>query len=133
MHLVNQLDLASYFMASDDKTLTLEDVQMEDMGVNVDANLDFVQHVTIKIKKANKLLGMLRRSFTSLDEVSLPLLYKAIVRPHLEYCNVASQPKWKKEREKLEAVQRHATKLISSQGLGMPRQPTGPITSQFVL
>ena len=113
MHLGNQSDLASYFMTSDGKMLTLEAIEMEkDLGVNVDANLDFVQHVAIQTKKANKLLGMLRRSFTSLDEVSLPLLYKAIVRPQLEYCNVTWQPKWKKEREELEAVQRCATKLI---------------------
>ena len=57
----------------------------KDLGVNVDADLVFDQHVVIQTKKANKLLGMLRRSFTSLDEESLPLLYKAIVRPHLEF------------------------------------------------
>ena len=86
MHLGKQSDPASYSMTSDGKA--------------------------VQTKKANKLLGMLRRSFTSLDEESLPLLYKAIVRPHLEYCNVAWQPKWKKEREELEAIQHRATKLI---------------------
>ena len=113
MHLGKQSDPASYSMTSDGKAVTLETIQMEkDLGVNVDADLVFDQHVAIQTKKANKLLGMLRRSFTSLDEESLPLLYKAIVRPHLEYCNVAWQPKWKKEREELEAIQHRATKLI---------------------
>ena len=115
MHLGKQSDPASYSMTSDGKAVTLETIQMEkDLGVNVDADLVFDQHVAIQTKKANKLLGMLRRSFTSLDEESLPLLYKAIVRPHLEYCNVAWQPKWKKEREELEAIQHRATKLIST-------------------
>ena len=40
------------------------------------------------------------------------MLYKAIVHPHLEYCNVAWQPKWKKERVELEAIKHRATKLI---------------------
>ena len=82
-------------------------------------------------------MGMLRRSFTSLDEVSLPLLHKAIVRPHLEYCNVAWQPKWKKEREELEAVQRRGTKFIPKvKDLSCAdrlKPSKGPITSQFVL
>ena len=113
IHLGKKSDPASYSMTSDGKAVTLETIQMEkDLGVNVDADLVFDQHVAIQTKKANKLLGMLRRSFTTLDEESLPLLYKAMVRPHLEYCNVAWQPKWKKEREELEAIQHRATKLI---------------------
>ena len=67
MHLGKQSDPASYSMTSDGKK--------KDLGVNVDADLVFDQHVAIQTKKANKLLGMLRRSFTSLDEESLPLLY----------------------------------------------------------
>ena len=66
--------------------------------------------------KANKLLAMIRRSFSYIDEVSLPLLYKAIVRPHLEYCNTVWHPRWKKDMEALEAIQHRATKLVP--GLG---------------
>ena len=99
MHLGKQSDPASYSMTSDGKAVTLETIQMEkDLGVNVDADLVFEQHIEIQTKKANKFLGVLRRSFTSLDEESLPLLYKAIVCSHLEYCNLAWQPKWKKEK-----------------------------------
>ena len=58
MRLGNLSDLASYFMTSDGKMLTLEAIEVEkDLGVIVDANLDFVQHVAIQTKKANKLLG----------------------------------------------------------------------------
>ena len=91
-------------MTLDGNIVTLETIQMEkDLGVNVDADLVFEKHIAIQMKNANKLLGMLRMYFTSLDEESLPLLYKAIVYPHLEHCNVAWQLKWKKEREELEA------------------------------
>ena len=45
-------------MTSDDKTVSLENIEMEkDPGVNVDADLVFEQHVAIHMKKANKLLG----------------------------------------------------------------------------
>ena len=41
--------------------------------------------MTHKIKKANATMGMIRSTFEYLDERSFCTLFKAIVRPHLEY------------------------------------------------
>ena len=59
-----------------------------------------------------RVLGMLKRSFRNLNEVSLKTLYCSYVRPHIEYCIQAWSPYFKKDIETLEKVQRRATKLV---------------------
>ena len=40
------------------------------------------------------------------------MLYKTLVRPHLEYCNVITYPLYERQAKLLEGVQRRAMKLI---------------------
>ena len=39
-------------------------------------------------------------------------LFKAIVRPHLEYCNTVTYPVYEKDAKLLESVQRRATNMV---------------------
>ena len=55
----------------------------KDLGVLIDPELSFTKHMSSKIKKANSITGLIRRSFTTLNEESFLVLYKALVRPHL--------------------------------------------------
>ena len=84
----------------------------KDIGVTIDTDLNFYEHFNEKINKANRLLGMIRRTFISLDEKIFKSLYKGIVRPHLEYGNPVWNPYRKKDINMIEAVQRRATKLV---------------------
>ena len=54
----------------------------------------------------------MKRSDAYFDNVTLPLLYKSLVRSHLEYGNVVWGPFYKEDMKKIERVQRRATKLI---------------------
>ena len=55
---------------------------------------------------------MIRRNITYKEKSLIIPLYKAIVRPHLEYCIQAWNPYLRKDVDMLEKIQRRATKLI---------------------
>jgi hypothetical protein len=92
---------------------TLVTVNCEkDVGVNIDSNLKFDQHIQTKVNKANQIVGLIRRSFRYLDFKTFCLLFKALVRPHLEYAGCIWNPYLKKDIETIENVQRRATKML---------------------
>ena len=91
----------------------LETVTEEkDHGVIIDDALKFHKQTAASIKKANNILGVMKRTFVELDLRTLPLIYKSMVRPHLEYGNVIWGPHYKGDQQGIEKVQRRATKLI---------------------
>ena len=93
--------------------LTLETATGEkDLGVIIDEKLKFDKNTEAQANKANKVLGLIRRSFETLDKETLVWLFKALVRPHLEYCNTVTYPVYEKDAKLLEGVQRTATKMV---------------------
>ena len=65
------------------------------------------------LNKASRILGMIRSTFACLDEDTVPRLYKALVRPHLEYGNLIWHPRYRIDKLEVEKVQRRATKLVA--------------------
>ena len=84
----------------------------KDIGVTVDKDLKFEIHMQEKINKANTIMGIIRRSFTYLDCNMFNKLYKALVRPHLEYANPVWSPSLQKNKIAIENVQKRATRCI---------------------
>jgi len=92
--------------------VNLETTELEkDLGVYVDTKLTFSMHCKKKVNMANKLLGLIRRSYVYLDNATVKTLYTSLVRPHLEYGNIAWCPVFRKDCELLENAQLRATKL----------------------
>ena len=90
--------------------------QEKDIGVTLDDKITFECHISDKVKKANSMFAIIRRSFQHLDEKTFLPLYKVLVRSHLDYASSVWFPYKEKHIDLIEGVQRRATKQIP--GLG---------------
>jgi len=105
----NKGAVPKYFM---NDTVLEEVVEIKDLGVYYDSLLLFDKHVSEKVNKAYMMLGIIKRNFVHLSHNCFVILYKSLVRSHLEYANSVWYPKRKTDVDKLERVQKRATKLI---------------------
>ena len=80
----HDIDL-NYTIGKQDRECIITKVDSEkDLGVTIDKNLNFREHILTKINIANRNLGIIFRTFTFLDPEMFKNLYKSLVRPHLE-------------------------------------------------
>ena len=86
--------------------------QEKDLGVTFSADMKVSEQCGIAASKGNQILGLIRRTIMYKEKQLIVPLYKAIVRPHLEYCIQTWRPYRNKEIDKLEKIQRRATKMI---------------------
>ena len=111
LHLGNYNPQLEYQMKG---TILTTDTSEKDLGVTIDKELKFHQHIASAVKKASRMLGLVKATFTCLDGITVPRLFTAMVRPHMEYGNVIWSPRYISDCLELEKLQRRATKLVPS-------------------
>ncbi|KAL5252966.1 hypothetical protein ACHWQZ_G015662 [Mnemiopsis leidyi] len=94
--------------------------QEKDLGVITHSSLLWNEQIKSSISKANQMICWVVRNLINRDENVMLAIYKALVRPHLEYCvqlwnPVAAHGNWATVLE-LESVQRRFTRLIDEVG-----------------
>ena len=77
-----------------------------------DPNLKFRRQAAAAVIKASQVLAVILWSFQLHDKLTMPVLFKTLVRPHLEYGNIVWGPFNRADQQRVEREQRRATKLV---------------------
>ena len=73
------------------------------LGLYRNEKLNFSHHINVKMSKAKKGVGIMKRLLSTLPRKALITIYKSFIRPHLDYCNVIyDQPNNKSFCKKIE-------------------------------
>jgi len=83
-----------------------------DLGIQVANNLKPSAQCAKATAKARSIVGMIKRNFRRIDEEDFLVIYKAYIRPHLEYCVQAWSPHMQKDIQIFEKIQWSATKIV---------------------
>ena len=94
------------------------------LGLILDSGLTFKKHIDEKIGKAKKNLGLIKHGSKCLPLKTLDQIYKALVRSHLDYCDIIYHippktnpppqlPTFNSQMEKLERVQYQAALVVT--------------------
>ena len=97
----------------DGTILTVVD-STRDLGVEVDVDLSFDQHISNIVSKASSRVGTLFRGFISRKPILLRKAFVTYIRPILEYASNIWSPYLLKHVNLIEKVQRNFTKRIPS-------------------
>ncbi|KAG0710903.1 putative RNA-directed DNA polymerase from transposon X-element [Chionoecetes opilio] len=84
------------------------------LGVEVDRELRFDGHIKHIAKKASRRVFALRRVASFLDRGGKLLLYKAQIRPYLEYAALSWMSCAASHTRRLDSIQRRALRLVDA-------------------
>lgn len=82
-----------------------------DLGIILTPDFKFSTQAAHASSKANRVLGMMKRTFLSRDVELWACLYREYVRPQLEFAVSAWNPFLRRDVKAIEKVQRRATKI----------------------
>ena len=84
------------------------------LGMYLDEKLNFGHHITEKIAKANKGIGVIKKLHNVLPRRALLTIYKCFIRPNLDYGDfIYDQPNNGSFCSKIESVQYNAALTIT--------------------
>ena len=88
------------------------------LGIVLDSKLNFDFHINQKIKKCNKLIGVIRRLSVHLPRGALLTIYKSSIRPNLDYGDILyDKPNNENFQQKLGKVQYRACLAITNDAI----------------
>ncbi|XP_059843914.1 P-selectin glycoprotein ligand 1 isoform X2 [Hypanus sabinus] len=87
-------------------------VEQRDLGIQIQNSLKVVSQVDRVVKRAFGILAFINQNIEYKNWNVMVRLYKALVRPNLEYCMQFWSPNYWKDINKVERVQRRFTRML---------------------
>lgn len=109
MHLGRSNPETRYYMNGQELSVVSTE---KDLGVTISDDLKVSVQCRNAYDRANRMLGLIRRTIESRSPSILLNLFKSLVRPHLEYCSPAWSPHYGKDKDLLESVQHRFTRMF---------------------
>ena len=85
---------------------------VRDLGVVVDPQLTFEEHIDNTVSKAKQRIYLLFKSFTNRNINLMVFAYKTYILPLFEYCSSIWSPYKTADVDRIESVQRYFTKKL---------------------
>ena len=93
------------------------------LGVTLDLKLTFEEHLLNVFKVVNRTIGLMRKLQSVLPRITLVTIYKAFVRPHLDYGDILYDQAFNNFfHDRLESIQYNACLAITGAIRGMSRE-----------
>ena len=113
LHVTRQKSPLIYEYSLDGTSLESVD-HHKHLGVWLQSSLTWEYQISSICGKANRVLGLIRRTFGYKNPAGVEIAFKSLVRPILEYCCKVWNPHLVKHTNLIERIQRRATRLISA-------------------
>ena len=96
-------------------------------GVTLDLKLTFEERILNALKKINRTIGLLRKLQSVLPRITLVIIYKAFVRPNLDYGDILYDQTFNSSfHDRLESIQYNACLAIMEVIRGTSREKLYP-------
>ena len=93
------------------------------LGMYLDTKLNFQEHLNNVLNKVNKTIGFLRKPQAFLPRQSLVTVYKAFIRPHLDYGYIIYEQTYNESfHQKMESIQYNDALAITGAIRGTSRE-----------
>ena len=96
-------------------------------GVTLDLKSTFEERILNALKKINRTIGLLRKLQSVLPRITLVIIYKAFVRPNLDYGDILYDQTFNSSfHDRLESIQYNACLAITEAIRGTSREKLYP-------
>ena len=97
-------------------------ISQKHLGLVLDSKLDFNEHISNKINKCNKIIGIMKKLSLFLSLKTLLTIYKSFFRPDLDYADIIYDKLFNESfKTKIEIIQYRAALVITGAIKGTSR------------